>query len=199
MNPELKKYVDEARFVGKSDVQISQDLRGAGWSEAEISSGITGVPSPEGAGSSAGSKTLTTILVIMAVIFLPTLIMQGIYRASSGNNYNDESTPIVLPPLPLEEKYVETIKYNIFNVRANAESYYDSNKNSYKDMCNTTKDPLAKVYSDLRAIPDVVITCDSTQYEYAISVMAESGRYWCADSSGFAGETYATHKGTVCR
>ncbi|KND48774.1 MAG: hypothetical protein AB198_00975 [Parcubacteria bacterium C7867-003] len=37
MNPELQKYVSQARGSGRSDMQITQDLRSNGWNENDIS------------------------------------------------------------------------------------------------------------------------------------------------------------------
>ncbi len=208
MNPELKKYVDDARLVGKSDAQIAQDLRGGGWSEPEISSAISGVPGPVTSSSGTGMKLSSILIAIVAVLFVPSLIMQGIYRASYNTN---ESEPIVLPPLPPEEKdeaFVRSqtedkqeafVRSQIYGFRSNAENYYKSNKNSYKDMCVTTKNPLAKVYSDLRAIPNVEIKCESTQNEYAFSARSGTGRFWCTNSMGFVTETDTSDVNAVCK
>ncbi len=195
MNPEVKKYVDAARLAGKPDAQIAQDLRGGGWSEAEISAGITGIPSAAVSGSGKGTKVSSILIAIVAMLFLPSLIMQGIYRAS----YNSDITePVMLPTLPPEDKEEAFIRSYIYGFRANAETYYKSNKNSYKDMCNAKTDPLAKVYADLRATPNVEIKCDSSQYEYNLSVTSGAGKFWCTNNLGFVTETYKNDVNAVC-
>lgn len=92
------------------------------------------------------------------------------------------------------------IKANLANARAQAEIYYDSNNNSYLDVCTTTQSGikslvLAAAKSSLGTTPLSIETdtispgvCNDTKTAWAASVplKAESDKYYCVDSTGAA-------------
>ncbi len=98
MNPELKKYIDDARSLGRSDAQIAQDLKSGGWNNNDISSalGVTGADAvknlPE---KSGGSFSLWWVL--LGVLFLPFIFNMIFYAVRMGGNRSGET--IALPPL----------------------------------------------------------------------------------------------------
>lgn len=89
MNPELKKYVDDSRASGKSDMQITQDLRGNGWNENDISAALgfsganSSVPKPP-----VASKSFMRKEVLAGLVFI-LLLGTGIYFVASKSRVDN--------------------------------------------------------------------------------------------------------------
>ena len=80
-----------------------------------------------------------------------------------------------------QEKSVDArTKSLLSNARAQAEIFYDSNKNSYKGLC-TSKD----FKNLLQNLPTQKgFTCKDNSSTYAASALLSDKKYWCVDSTG---------------
>jgi type II secretory pathway pseudopilin PulG len=79
------------------------------------------------------------------------------------------------------------VKSSINNSRAQAELYYDANGNSYASVCASTTGGIAnmKAAADNANGAGAVVCNDSaTTWALQGQLVANSGQYYCADSTG---------------
>ena len=92
------------------------------------------------------------------------------------------------------------IKSSINNARAQAEIFYDSNSNSYANLCTAAGgiDPMHDGASNA-AGGDGFVACNSNATAWALKarMLSNNGQYYCVDSTGAAKTITATWSDTA--
>lgn len=142
--------------------------------------------------------TLIELLVVIAIIGILSSVVLASLNTARGKSSNAK------------------IKAQLAGARSAAESYYDSNGNSYNGVagditgdCTTVDSMFVDTTSNMASITDSAnypgnptLTCYSTATEYAISaplfVPDGSNDTWCVDSTGRSEGRTGAITGTTC-
>ncbi len=92
------------------------------------------------------------------------------------------------------------IKSSINNARAQAEIFYDSNSNSYTNLCTAAGGIAPMETGAANAAGGVGFTaCGSTATAWALKgrMVSNNGQYYCVDSTGAAKTITATYSDTA--
>lgn len=80
-------------------------------------------------------------------------------------------------------------KSNLSGMRAQAELYYDGNTNGYTSVCSSTSGIQKQYGAATTSAGTTDAACESGTSTWAASVkLKPAGKYFCVDSTGFAGE-----------
>lgn len=92
------------------------------------------------------------------------------------------------------------IKSNINNARAQAELYYDTNSNSYANVCTATNG-IGGMHDGAATAAGGAefVACSSNGTAWALKgrLKSNTGKYYCVDSTGAAKEITATYSDTA--
>jgi hypothetical protein len=91
---------------------------------------------------------------------------------------------------------IAEVKSSISTARAFAELYFDQNQGSYKDVC---KLGFNEVIDKLKNISGEKYFCYDSKESYAIAASLSTEGFYCAESSGFAGEIKNQITTTKCQ
>lgn len=96
MNPEIKKYISDAKEKGLEEKEIRSNLKSAGWDEASINSAfgekVLEVPKPSSTSSNHEeyrhlSNPLNSILYIINFVLLLTALFSGMLLLNNAVDY----------------------------------------------------------------------------------------------------------------
>lgn len=129
--------------------------------------------------------TLIELLVVIAIIG----ILSSVVLASLNTARNRGADAAV--------------KSNLANARAEAELYYDSNNNSYANVCgsgtNAIGDNVQAALSASGSTAAVTTACSSTATTWVAKAPLKTGsQYYCVDSTGAATTTTSSTLGSAC-
>ena len=117
--------------------------------------------------SSKKGFTLIELLVVIAIIGILSAVV-----LASLNSARNKGADV-------------SIKSTLANSRAQAELYYDGNRQSYEGLCEDETNGIKKMIDSVIAMNVIPApSCQATSSAWALTSGLKTGGSWCVDSTG---------------